>query len=82
MRLMLHGGLTLLGVALAGILVFATGLAGFSPCGPTLGGYVALPLILIGLPVGTFFLVTVGSRAGWRRWRRSQTETRLQLNLH
>ena len=78
---MLRWGLILLGVALAGTLFFATGVAGFGPCGPTLGGYVALPLILIGLPLGTLFLALVGARAGWRCWPHSRTEARFPLNL-
>jgi len=71
-----------LAIALAGTLAFAVRLAAFGPCGPTLGGYLAILLILAGLPAGALLLAIAGGRAGWRCWRHSRTETHLQLNLH
>jgi len=78
---MLRSAFIFLAMALAGILAFAVGIAGFGPCGPTLVGYFAILLILAGLLAGALLLTIAAARAGRRRWRHSRIETRLQPNL-
>jgi len=70
---MLRAALISFLIALAGIMILATGAGTFGPCGDLPGLY-AFYAAVIGGFVGSALLLISGARAGWRRWKHSRSQ--------